>query len=482
MDHARPPMDVSRLGALGLLLLGACGIPEVVEDRLATRTPHERYREGLEEAGLAGTALGARWIAAADTALREAAAVPVPHREAGFFSAGEPRAVAWRVSVPRGRRLVVEAETRSSGRPRVFLDAFRRSPPAEGEDRAFDHLTSADASATDAADATAASDAAERSATRGPTLHRLTWTAEEDGSVVVRLQPELLRDVAYEVVLRTEPTLAFPVERAGIEAVRSGFGSPRDAGRRRHEGLDIFAPRGTPVLAAAPGRVTRVGRNRLGGRVVWLRADGGPAFYHAHLDTVLARRGARVTAGDTLGLVGNSGNARTTPPHLHFGIYIRGSGAVDPLPFLRPAAPAPPATTVDARELRGRLRTTARVRLRDGPGTERERLALLPLHTVLEPMGATGAWVRVRVPDGRRGWVHGSLVEGAGTPVARSSGPAGGAVRAAPRPDAAPLRIPSGPWSADVLGRAGEYLLVRFDDGLTGWSPAETFLTTGFTG
>ena len=439
------------------------------------RTPHERYGEGLEEAGLAETALGARWLAAADTALREAASVSVPHREAGFFPAHEPRAVGWRVSMRRGRRLVVEVEARSSREPRLFLDAFRqvassvepsgvapeeargdaRDEAPAGDGRAFEHLIAADSGVT--------------ASPAGPSLHRLTWTAEEDGEVVVRLQPELLREVAYEVVLRTEPTLAFPVEGANVEAVRSGFGSPRDAGARRHEGVDIFAPRGTPVLAAAPGRVARVGRNRLGGRVVWVRTDRRLALYHAHLDTVLVEPGMRLSAGDTVGLVGNSGNARTTPPHLHFGIYARGSGAVDPLPYLRPAPPAPSPPGIDPRTLEARLRTTARARLRGAPHGAGEPLALLPPRTVLEPVGTTADWIRVRVPDGRRGWVHASLLEGAGRAVTRASPSAGAIVRAAPAFDAPPLRTASDAASADVLGRAGDYLLVRFDDGLTGW-------------
>jgi murein DD-endopeptidase MepM/ murein hydrolase activator NlpD len=80
--------------------------------------------------------------------------------------------------------------------------------------------------------------------------------------------------------------------------------------------------------------VSFVGTNRLGGNVVWvLRPSRGEAHYYAHLDTQRVRAGTRVKAGDVIGTVGNTGNARSTAPHLHFGIYA-GGGAVDPLPYV----------------------------------------------------------------------------------------------------------------------------------------------------
>jgi peptidoglycan LD-endopeptidase LytH len=117
--------------------------------------------------------------------------------------------------------------------------------------------------------------------------------------------------------------------------VGSRFGDPRDGGSRDHQGVDIFAPRGTPVLAAADGWVTGATENRLGGKVVWVwNPASGEALYYAHLDRQEVSPGARVRAGDVIGRVGNTGNARGTPPHLHFGIYEPGQGAVDPLPFI----------------------------------------------------------------------------------------------------------------------------------------------------
>jgi murein DD-endopeptidase MepM/ murein hydrolase activator NlpD len=151
------------------------------------------------------------------------------------------------------------------------------------------------------------------------------------------------------------------VSGAGAASIQSGYGAARDAGRRRHEGVDIFAPRGTPVVAASDGFVVKVGENALGGRVVWLwDMSRGVTIYYAHLQEQLVTTGAFVRAGDTLGTVGNTGNARTTAPHLHFGIYARGEGALDPDAFIRPA----PVTTETAsnsdvtRQRRARARHT----------------------------------------------------------------------------------------------------------------------------
>jgi murein DD-endopeptidase MepM/ murein hydrolase activator NlpD len=90
-----------------------------------------------------------------------------------------------------------------------------------------------------------------------------------------------------------------------------------------HHGEDIFAPIGAPILAVADGNVFSVGWNDLGGNRLWLRDLNGNEFYYAHLAAYspLAVNGARVRAGDVLGFVGNSGDAETTPPHLHFEIH-----------------------------------------------------------------------------------------------------------------------------------------------------------------
>ncbi|RZL91778.1 M23 family metallopeptidase [Noviherbaspirillum suwonense] len=152
-----------------------------------------------------------------------------------------------------------------------------------------------------------------------------------------------LRLALYSAELAAMPApqyLAMPVEGVRPASLRDTWHAPRDGGGRRHEGLDIFAPRGRPVRSATEGLVMRVGTNRLGGQVVWVMGPGGQRHYYAHLDRFAGvRAGERVAAGTVLGYVGTTGNARGTPPHLHYGIYTA-RGAISPYPLLTRDAPA----------------------------------------------------------------------------------------------------------------------------------------------
>jgi murein DD-endopeptidase MepM/ murein hydrolase activator NlpD len=95
------------------------------------------------------------------------------------------------------------------------------------------------------------------------------------------------------------------------------------AGVSWHHGEDIFAPLGTPLLAVADGTIFSVGWNDLGGYRLWLRDRQGNQFYYAHLSAFssLARNGNEVHAGDVVGFMGNTGDAQSTPYHLHFEIH-----------------------------------------------------------------------------------------------------------------------------------------------------------------
>jgi murein DD-endopeptidase MepM/ murein hydrolase activator NlpD len=133
--------------------------------------------------------------------------------------------------------------------------------------------------------------------------------------------------------------LGVPVRGVRPGALRSTFGARRSGGRR-HQGVDIFARRGTPVVAAHDGIVVRVGTDPLGGIVVHTIGRRGVLCYYAHLDRVA--EGVEVfdvvAEGDVLGHVGNTGNARPTAPHLHFEArpLALGLAAVDPVVLLRP--------------------------------------------------------------------------------------------------------------------------------------------------
>ncbi len=128
--------------------------------------------------------------------------------------------------------------------------------------------------------------------------------------------------------------LAMPLEDVSKRHIADTWGAPRGTGRR-HEGQDIFAPKGTPVLSATSGFVYKIGENNLGGQTVSVIGAGGRVYYYAHLDKYAPglEEGEWVTPRTVLGYVGTTGNAQGTPPHLHFGIYT-GMGAINPLPLL----------------------------------------------------------------------------------------------------------------------------------------------------
>lgn len=140
----------------------------------------------------------------------------------------------------------------------------------------------------------------------------------------------------YAVRLASMPApevLPVPVQGVQQKTLRDTWGGTR-SGNRKHEGIDIFAPRGRPVLSATEGLVTRTGTNKLGGNVVWVMGPGRQMHYYAHLERHAdVQPGERVAAGTMLGYVGDTGNARGTPPHLHYGIYT-GAGAINPFPLL----------------------------------------------------------------------------------------------------------------------------------------------------
>ncbi len=121
----------------------------------------------------------------------------------------------------------------------------------------------------------------------------------------------------------------------GSTSFIDSWGFPRSGGRR-HKGVDMFARRGEPVYAVQSG-VAIASRNSLGGTTVHLRADSGFIYYYAHLDSRTFSGSVRVAQGETLAYNGNSGNAVTTSPHLHFEIRPGGGGPVNPYPTVRAA-------------------------------------------------------------------------------------------------------------------------------------------------
>jgi murein DD-endopeptidase MepM/ murein hydrolase activator NlpD len=125
----------------------------------------------------------------------------------------------------------------------------------------------------------------------------------------------------------------FPV--SGTYQYSDDFGEPRHQGA--HQGVDVMAARNTPLVAVADAVVNRLSRTDtgLGGINVWLERPDGVEFYYAHMESIAAglAEGAKVTAGQVIGAVGNSGDARYGATHLHFEIRPGGT-PIDPYPHL----------------------------------------------------------------------------------------------------------------------------------------------------
>lgn len=154
------------------------------------------------------------------------------------------------------------------------------------------------------------------------------------------------RRTAYEGRAQGVPSgLLIPVAGIRSNQLVNTYAHARGGGRRSHDAIDIMAPHGTPVIAAAAGRVEKLYFSRGGGGIsAYVRSDDGRwLYYYAHLQAYAPGldEGDRVEAGDPIGLVGSSGNANPAGPHLHFAIYSMPTGArfyqgvaINPYPLL----------------------------------------------------------------------------------------------------------------------------------------------------
>ncbi len=372
------------LAVFGGAFISGCSVTDALRNSVRELPPYERYAEALRATGLDSMALGRDWLLASDSAMRAPYPLTLPFREQGVYRRDEARAVAIRFAAQRGERIAIRF--RQDGLPtQMFIDLFRVSD---------------DSLATTVHVATAV-----RADSLAPELWTLEHEARDSGSFILRVQPELLRDGRYELEAGVGPILAFPVEGGTNRSAQSFFGADREGGRRQHHGVDIFAPRGTPALAATDGIIRSIRSNALGGNVVWLRDPSrGINLYYAHLDTQVVVAGQRVSEGDTVGFVGNTGNARTTKPHLHFGIYAR--GPIDPWPWVRRVTQRPPALTADESGLGRRAVARGRsAQLLTQPAVRADTVRTFKPDEVVVVVGANGSWYRVASESGESGYV-----------------------------------------------------------------------------
>jgi murein DD-endopeptidase MepM/ murein hydrolase activator NlpD len=219
-----------------------------------------------------------------------------------------------------------------------FADAYARPPATPGTTTTVQGSPAAGPKKAPAAarPARPARPAASRAGGgfRAADTHRRPGPGLPGSAVPLLAAPDVTPDL-------TAGRYVFPVY--GPSAYGDTFGAPRgDVAGGWHHGDDIFAPLGAPVLAVADGTVFSVGWNDVGGFRLWLRDRTGNEFYYAHLSayTTLAVNGRHVQAGDVLGFVGNTGDAATTPFHLHFEVhpvamlFLGYDGAVNPTRYL----------------------------------------------------------------------------------------------------------------------------------------------------
>ena len=188
--------------------------------------------------------------------------------------------------------------------------------------RAYEAKAAADQAAADQAAAAAAARQAAPPPPQGPAPPPRAGAA----SVQVRAPGLPLRGAPAVI---GSGSWICPVQ--GPRAFTNDWGQPRSGGRR-HQGNDILSPRGTPVVASVSGTVSPH-NSGMGGISYYLRGDDGNTYFGTHLDSLSGASG-RVSAGTVIGRVGNSGNARGGPTHLHFEIHPGGRGPVNPYPTL----------------------------------------------------------------------------------------------------------------------------------------------------
>lgn len=427
-----------------LLILGQQSCQQLDNNPFVKKTRWDQYHQDLIATSLARSTMAIQWYKAGKRALSDSLTLAPPYMETGFFRAEVPAAHGYTVYLKQGQQCKISLTT-EPGSQYIFLDFYKKN-------------NSADTSTL------------EWIAELPMDEQQLEIAIAESGFYHFRIQVPLLVSLRYEFKIGVAPSLGFPVLNGKNHDIGSFWGDPR-GNRRKHKGIDIFAKKGTPVVAISPGIVSRVRTGGLGGKTVWVR-DKKTGFnqYYAHLDSQWVSRGQRVVPGDTLGTVGNTGNARTTPPHLHFGIYTN-NGAIDPLAFVRMES-----TKYDEFEgnpkLLGQMVRTVRTgtRLRQSPYSKSKFLDKLYNNAALRIIGGTESYYRIEVPGGRTGFVKKSEVTSVKRPIKTI-------VIKQPtflvsHPDtslAAPIAALSPGDEVKVLAYSGDFDLVENSDGVKGY-------------
>ena len=420
------------------ILLTSCK-EEHVPDLFQPSSAHEAYIYGLKQAKLLDSQLGRQFITAADEALEYPIDINTPYQEQFFLNPAKPKALGYLFYGIRGEKINIEIEPGLPDSSIIFIDLFRIDS-IHGEET-LTHIASAN-----------------------ETYLTLGYEPRQDNRYILRIQTELLHGGNYSLSIINKASFDFPVTGKDRQAIGSFFGDPRDGGRRKHHGIDIFAARHTPIISPSSGIVRFAGEKGLGGRVVWLRDQVRErTLYFAHLEDIWVETGDQVEVGDTVGTVGNTGNARTTPPHLHFGIYQR--GPIDPYNFVanqRPKLKRLKADNVFVGKL-GRLNRADEI-----PIFSVDTTIILPKYQIVMVEAAFENKYRVRLPNNQYGHIHASRIEPIDAPIDDVKEYTGH-VLYEPEENSIILDSVNSPTNYQVLGIDQDYRLVQNRQNQMGW-------------
>ncbi|QLE00852.1 M23 family metallopeptidase [Galbibacter sp. BG1] len=327
-----------------------------------------------------------RWQQSAEMAIMDSLKVATPYTENGVFNKNENPVLSYNLHLSPGRILNVGLQL-DHPKHLVFIELFK---------------ITRDSLAT--LEQVASSELNQKS---------ISFEVKDGGIYKIRVQPELGISSTFALTIQSLPLYhTFPVAGKSDTAIQSFWGAARDGGKRKHEGIDIFAKRGTPVVAVNKGSIRYSGEKGLGGKQVWLRdAQNNCSLYYAHLDSITVKSGGQVKEGDTLGFVGNTGNASKTVPHLHFGIYKGFSGAVDPFPFLKQEK-LPSFPDVSKNYSQKLIVKSSVANIRNSPTTKTSQiLGTATKNDTLHFMGATNDWFHIETLTKQAGFIHKSLVK-----------------------------------------------------------------------
>lgn len=358
------------------------------------KTPHDQYEKKIKDAGSKQSELGEAWLKAAAITLNNPLDISLPYSETGYFADDRANGVGLRFKARRGQQLKINLTKKPAANFAMYLDLWQPYPVHENKTPKF--ILAAD------------------------TVNLvLEYAVTEDTTFIVRIQPELLKEGEYTLTINAGPSLAFPVSPKVKSSIISFWGDGRDNGGRKHEGIDIVAPKYSPAVASANGVVTRVNENELGGKVIFMRPDNAYySLYYAHLDSQIAVEGQHVKTGDVLGLTGNTGNAKFTVSHLHFGIYTN-TGAIDPLYFVKNDYKQPAKLFVPLSNLNTWMRSGKNSKLYLDQTSGNSNFFVLDDNTLLRPEAATGNLYRVILPDGKKGFIEGNAITSLIKPLKR---------------------------------------------------------------